>query len=268
MELNNVIPEAITKNKNRSFNIPAFYTITTKSGKVYAGSTGSINKRLSGHKGALEKGEHLITGLQVEYSDVSDLQIAITYAKDREEAFDKEQSYLDENFDNPNNLNRARNARFPGQGVSPSEFNIQRIKETHTGKTVSEETRIKLREARKSYTVSEETKEKLRIANTGKKLSEETREKISLAGIGRVATAETCRKISEAKKGKGMPQAALAASLEIRSRSVLVGGNVYPSMTAAAKELGVTDVTVRNWAKNPNIADVCFEEDVLTLDYW
>lgn len=100
-----------------------------------------------------------------------------------------------------------------------------------SGRTVSEETRVKISESHKGeknpmYGVSlsrekngmygrtgekhpnygkhlsEDTKRKISVSNSGRKASEETRKKLSEAGKGRITSDETKRKISVANKGR------------------------------------------------------------------
>lgn len=242
---NDKIPEAATKTKNRAFNRPGNYTITVENTPVvYSGSSGCVNKRIGKHKNSLENGVHPYQELQEAYNENKNIIIDITYTKNREEAYQAEQALIDTG----KCINKALDAKYPGKGVSPTEFNIQRIKETHTGKIVSDETRKKLSMANTGRVTTEETKEKLRQANLGKTASEETRQKLSAVLKGRVVSPETRNKISESKKGKGFPQVALDASMKLKCREVVVDGVRYCSLAEAARHLGVTDVTVRNRA--------------------
>lgn len=252
---NEPIPEAATRGKSREWNRPAFYILETDRGEVYAGSTGSINKRLQRHRFDLENNQHEIKKLQKRFNEGDAITARVTYTESREKAYDLEQAFLDSNWAEKALLNRAMDARSPGRGVSPTEFNIQRIKETHTGKIVSEETRKRLSESNKGRTISDEVKARISKTLTGRHLSDETIEKIKKnaelrKGIPR--DPEIGRRISEAKKGKGFPKEALKASMEIRCKKVICEGVEYSSYTEAAKAIGVTDVTIKNRVNNPN----------------
>lgn len=246
-ELNTPLVGSVTKASNRQLMKPAFYKVNTTSDEVYGGSTGSISKRLNKHKRMLLDGTHPVRALQAAHDAGEVLKVEVTYTENRDQAFDTEQKFLDANKDSPKLLNKALNARLSRQGISPSEFNIQRIKETHTNKVVSVETRAKLSKALKGKEVSEEQRQKLREANLGKKHSAETIEKCRQASLGKVITDETRAKISQAKKGKGFPKEAKAACLEKISTPVVCKGVSYPSFAAAARALGVSDVCIRNW---------------------
>lgn len=76
-----------------------------------------------------------------------------------------------------------RNMSDGGDGRSKSitpEETKEKIRQAHTGRKVSEETKQKMRESAKNRApVSEETKQKLRNSRIGKSMSEEIKRKIS-----------------------------------------------------------------------------------------
>lgn len=243
-ETNNKISEASIKQKDRSYSRPGNYVIIVENTAIiYSGSSVDVNGRVIRHKSDLVNNRHSYKELQMAYNNNQNISINITYTFDREEAYDNEQALIDAGIC----INKALDVRFSGKGISPTEYNIQRIKETHTGKVVSEETRIKLSNANTGKKVSDETKEKLRQINTGKVHSEETKLKLSLASKGRIVSEETSKKISDSKKGKGFPQVALDASMKIRCRKVIINGVIFNSITEAARNLGISDVCVRNY---------------------
>lgn len=248
--LNARIIGAEVKGTNRAFKRPGYYLIKTNDNQVYAGSTGDLSKRLSRHISDLKRGIHVIAGLQLAYDSGVDIEIDVTYAESREHAFSLEQTFLDDNVGKPGVLNRAKNAINPGQGVSPTPLNIQRIKETHTGKIVSAETRAKLSKANIGKTISLETRQKLRQANLGKKLPESTLIKMSLANKGRKLSKSHCEAISKGKKGKGFPKAAHAAAIAKMSKPVKVGDERYSSIAAAAIAFGVSETAIRHRIRN------------------
>lgn len=251
---NNEIPEAYSKTSSRAWKKTAFYNIKDLKGNIYAGSTGNINARLSKHSLNIENNKHLYKELCL-CNNNDKLNVEITYTATREEAYNLEQEFINSNKNSDKLLNKALDVRSPRLGKSPSEYNIQRIKETHTDKIVSKETRHKLSQARKGKKLSEETKEKLREINLGKKLTDETKLKISETHKGRNVSIETGRKISESKKGIPVSKQAIDASLEINRKPVICNNIEFKSRAEAAKYLGVSDVTINNRIKNPNFPE-------------
>jgi len=87
------------------------------------------------------------------------------------------------------------------------------VRDTHTGKVVSEETRAKISAANTGKVHTEEAKAKMSNTRKGIPKSEEHKAKIGAANTGRLHTEETKDKISAAGKGntngsgkKGIPQ--------------------------------------------------------------
>jgi NUMOD3 motif len=260
VETNKPDDELYERSIDRGVKRPGFYVLSDGT-HVYGGSSGAVNKRISRHKGDLKHNRHTLSKLQDSHNSGSVVTATITYTDDRDQAFDLEQRFLNKNKQNPAILNVAMNSRVPGEGLSPSAFNIQRIKETHTGKIVSEETRNKLSIANTGKNHSEETKHLLSRINTGKIVSDEVRQKISHANKGRIVSKDVARRISEAKKGKPLSEAAYRAATEKRSKKVICYGIEYASFTAASIANKVTDVTIRNWAMSDKHPEVFLKED-------
>ena len=251
IEKNKPYDSSTFKAKDRGICSTGVYTIETND-KVYVGSSKCINKRINKHINMLKNNIHPYNELQHTFNNNNKLDIIIEYVENREKAFSIEQCIVNGHHEKEI-LNKARDdVKRPALNRSPSEYNIQRIKETHTGKIVSDETKLKLSKALTGKIVTEETKEKLRQHNLGKKTSDETRQKLSVASKGKVHTEETKKKISEAKKGKGFPEKALAASLEQNRVPVVCNDVHYKSFAEAAKALNTSDVTVRNRVLNNN----------------
>lgn len=78
-----------------------------------------------------------------------------------------------------------------------------KIKQSLTGRKLSEDTKEKMRESAKERPpMSEEVREKLRESSTGRKHTPETRKKMSEKRRGRDFSAEWSAKLSESRKGK------------------------------------------------------------------
>ena len=177
-KLNQLPTDDFERDKSRSIKRPGYYVLEIEGDKgVYAGSSSSITKRMQRHKSDLTKGNHPIAKLQEAFDNGLKVTARVVFTPTREEAFDREQELIDTNASNPKLLNTAMNARFSRAGLTPSEENIQRIKETHTGKLVSLETRNKLSAANMGKTHTDETKQLLSVLNTGRKHSDESKEK-------------------------------------------------------------------------------------------
>lgn len=93
-----------------------------------------------------------------------------------------------------------------------------------------------------------EARAKIGAAGTGRRHTRETREKLSKAHKGKVLSAEHIEKMAAAKRGKRhTPEhnAKIAASTTNRKPVMCVEtGETYPSVTTAARSLGVTEASV------------------------
>lgn len=76
-----------------------------------------------------------------------------------------------------------------------------------TGRSVSEETRIKISKSNTGKRRTAEAKKKMSQKKLGKKLSKEHREKIGNANIGKKRSAQQCKNISQSLKGRKMTEA-------------------------------------------------------------
>ena len=91
--------------------------------------------------------------------------------------------------------------------------------ESHKGKSLPEETKLKLSAAHKGKLLSEEHKRKISEATKGRIKTEEHRAKLSEANKGKTFSEEHKRKISEANKGKHLSEehrAKLSAAMKAR----------------------------------------------------
>jgi group I intron endonuclease len=251
IKTNEVLPGSFSVGKSREILAPGFYTISCASG-FYFGSSGAINKRIVGHRWRLNNQEHDNKRLLAAFNAGEKLTFTITHTASKEEAIDNEQRLIDQFWGDPRLFNNARDARSPGKYNKPTAFNIQRIKETHTGKFVSEHTRKLIGDKHRGKTISEKTKEKLRQANLGNSPSEETRLKISAVLSGRSVPEARRKNISEAKRGKGFPEEARRAFLLKSSKPVSCLGVVYPSQCEAGRKLSLNDSEVGRRVRSTN----------------
>lgn len=192
--------------------------------ETYVGS-GVLSDREYDHFYKLQNNKHANKKLQEAYNKNPNFDFVDVKTETRDEAFDFEQSILDEFKGNPLLLNIVLNARYgPPPNFKPSLETIERLRSINIGRKHTEETKRKVAEASKGRThnlgriltkehkekiseslmghkVSNETKEKQRQGNLGKIVSEETKEKLRLHNLGNKHTEESKEKMSLAHKG-------------------------------------------------------------------
>lgn len=171
--------------------ISCIYTITNKvNGKFYIGKTKNFFYRISKHKYTLRNDLHINDHLQKAWNKYGEdnFLFEILEEHDIEDLLPMEHYWC--NLLDAFNYNKAYN-----------------IKPTHPfGKgTNSPQMREKVKQALTGKTLSEEHKLKLSLAKKGKKLSEETRKKMSDSAKGNKKSEKTKRKIAEAKVGSNNP---------------------------------------------------------------
>ena len=185
--------------------------------KIYIGSAINLCNRKSQHFSSLKNNKHYNTHLQKAYN------------KYKKENFEFEViEYVTEKF---NLLNREQNwitffkpeyniCKIAGSCVGNilTEEHKKKISESHKGKIVSEETKLKL----KNRKISEESKIKLRNFRKGKKLSEETKKKISSSNKNRIQ--KFSRKVINTKTNK-----------------------IYETITRASREENIHIMTLRQY---------------------
>lgn len=184
-----------------------------------------------------------------------------------EEAFKAEYAMVTDEFVNrPDTYNISLGGLG---GVKGTPEMIARASNSRRGKVCSEEHRAKISAALKGKTFSDEHKAKLSIARTGMKMTEATKEKLRarLKGNqytkGSTVSAETKAKISAANKGRVLSAETIAnrtGAKHYRSMPVLINGEYYESVSAAAKAVGkhVTTTLHRIKNTNPEWSDWCF----------
>lgn len=132
-------------------------------------------------------------------------------------------------------------------GKKMSEESKKKMSAAKKGKPLSEALKKQIGERSKGRPTSEKQKEVARARMMGNKiwlgrsLSEETKEKIKQKHLGRQMSDEWRQKLSESHKGL------LAGERNPRSKSVrcVETGEVFPTITAAGKSVGITHSRIR-----------------------
>lgn len=133
---------------------------------------------------------------------------------DKDVRLGREQTYLDEGFEQGVLYNIARDATASMSGKYHTEETKAKISEARKGKKFSEEHKANLSESHKGQipwhkgktgVYSKETIARLSKANMGKKHTEETKTKIGEALTGIKRTEETRAKMSKASEGNEKP---------------------------------------------------------------
>lgn len=184
--------------------------LNSENGKVYIGSSTSLNNRRNSHFRSLEKGTHSNSYLQnaVNKYGLSKFKFIILNKCVGEKLLKMEQYYIDlfKSSGKAYNLRILANSNI---GRKLSEETKQKLREAHLGKKLSEETKRKIGNAGKGHTVTEETKRKISNRNKGKpswgkgiKYTEEMKKKY----IGHIVSEETRKKIGDAHRGKKLSE--------------------------------------------------------------
>lgn len=234
------MPLVIPYPKNIKEKIPGVYAIEHKSsGKSYIGSTGDLGSRGLSNKSSLRLGKHKNKPLQEAYIQDPNIELKVlAVCIDREEAYAKEQKFIDQGLISDSIFNIATNAKASHTGRAPSNEQINRFAEyarnrvdspetterkskSHLGKKLTEEHKAKI----SAFVNSPDFIAKIKLANTGRVMSDETKQKISTASTGRITSEATKQKQKEIQKDK--------------AKSVNVKGTTYPSIKAAARELNI-----------------------------
>lgn len=184
--------------------------------RCYIGSAVNIKNRWRLHLYWLRLNKHDNSRLQNHFNKYteSDLSFSILLPCERDVLIKNEQYFIDTL--NPYfNICRVAGSslgvlhseetkeryRMIRKGTKPSRKCIEQSLLSRKGKPLPDSVKLKLRESHLGKTHTEETRKLLSTINTGKKLSEEHRRKISEGGKGRSPSQETRDKISASNKG-------------------------------------------------------------------
>lgn len=241
--------------------------IHPKTGKYYVGSTSRLNARLQAHYWNLNKGTHHCLDLQKDYDILREkLDLEIIPCNTLEDARKLEQSLLDDNYSELYNISKyakcgdlisyhpnrdqivekiSRSVQLRISSMSEKErrekFGNYGEANGMYGKTHTPEVRKLLSEINKGNSYSK-----------GRKLSDDQKRLLSrLASqrigeknpfYGRTHTEATKKILSEKRKG----------NIPTNARKVEVDGIEYPSVSSAARNLGVSKGTIIHRIKSPN----------------
>lgn len=243
------------------------YKHTNKiNGKIYIGITSQKpNKRWQNGYGYKDN-QHFYRAIQKYGWDnfeheilYEDLEEEIALSKEREliELYHSNDPNLGYNKDNGGAMGR----------MTPEA--IEKVRQWHLGRKLSEETKKKISEKRKGKYVgensgmygkhhTEETKRKLSEsakARTGWKHSEETKKKIGAKHKGKIVSQETREKLSKARTGKRYTE---EQKLKLRGRNTIsvaqftLDGElvaIYPSIAEASRQLNIAGPLIINCCK-------------------
>lgn len=178
-------------------NQSGIYEITSPSGKRYIGSATCFRRRWSVHRSDLQRNKHHCKALQRAFNKYGcALEYRILEVCPKDALLIREQSYID-TAEKGSLYNSALTAGSC-LGTRHSAETRAKMRESHKGRVVSDESRAKQRARR----ASEETKLKMSEAQRGRVITAQQRDKLRLANYGKKATEETRRKMSAAQRGK------------------------------------------------------------------
>lgn len=220
---------------NNTLKLPGAYIMYfPKTEEVYIGSSHCPRKRYVKHLYALNRNIHDNKGFQNTFDTCNkEVELYVHPFTTREEAYEKEQSLLNEYKSHENVLNMAPNVK------------------NQTGFKHSEETKRKMSELRQTP----EMRELSRQNATGYKHSDEQKAKIS-AGLKGRPISEKNKQITSALF-KGVPRteevkANMQEAAAKRFPKISIDGVIYKNALAASKHLGIGSSTVDYRLKNDN----------------
>jgi group I intron endonuclease len=201
------------------------YSIENKiNGKLYVGSSRTVERRCNGHARKLRDGIHKNLKLQhawEKYGEVNFTFNILEVVEDTSLLYEYEQDWLDE-LDCVNlGYNIARSTDAPMRGRTVSEETRKKFKNRKhgagmTGKKHSEETKQKLRDANKNAMQYKGLREKLSASAKARfeNMTKEERRAI-MAKCGPISK-EIRKKMGEARRGKSTKPHSEAAKQKIR----------------------------------------------------
>ena len=206
------------------YNPGAYQLIHTTTGKVYVGSTNDLERRIKEHMRLLKNGKHAVKNLLDAFLLSPDITVKVFKTDTKEEALELEQSLIDRYKDSGMLFNIADNARYSALGREGGDYQKNIVRQIHTGKIVSEETRQRLRDINTGKVLSADHVEKIRANSIDKFHADEAKEKVRQSKMGIARPDDLRARLSAANKGK----------VFIR-RKVSINGVVYSGVREAAK---------------------------------
>ncbi|AII28127.1 homing endonuclease [Bacillus phage Bobb] len=257
------------------YTICVYRIVNKQNGRMYIGSTTSVDKRFNRHKRELRRGTHHCTYLQRSWNKYGEENFSFEIVKQYDSeisAREEEQRFLEENYDVLYNVSRYSS----GGDLISYHPNREAIVEKMTNSVRNRYSTMTVEERKLLHGHSgtsnpnfgrkhtEEARRKMSMANKGNqhakgsKRTKEQKDALSKLASQRVGeknpffgkkhSEETKRKIAETKKG----------SLPVNSKPVSAEGVTYPSATAAAKSLGCVTATVLNRIKSDKFPTYMF----------
>lgn len=232
--------------------VGAYKLTHQKSGLFYLGSATNIYERYHVHLSTLKSNTHKNPRLQAAFNDDPVFTLEWYETKDRDEAYNVEQMYIDRHFGKPdcaNMHNSARSSWKPGTMPEQAIARFQRAaveanlnRDYAKGWNHTEETKEKIRQGQlardpstfaRGHKYSEETKARMRVLNSrprakGRKFSDEHRANMS-------AAQKDLDRVSNVK--------------------ISIAGKIYKTIAEAAVALGVSWSTIRNRLKDDRYTD-------------
>ncbi len=264
------------------------YLIRNKTtNEVYVGS-GKLNKRLKRHERDLVNNTHYNYKLQKSFNKNPDIEFigspidvdGLTIEENRRLALSLEQVFIDKLKDNEKLLNIALNVETPTLGISHTEESKVKIskKSREMWDTMSldklNNRNEKISKAQKDHwsSLSEEEKnnrtETIRHASIGRQLSEDHKKKVGDFFRNKELTSGHKEKISNALKDKPKEPLAIQNAVNARkekgsykanesqklacSHPVNIDGEIFPSISEAAKAKGMSHQTALYRIKSEN----------------
>lgn len=253
--------------------------------EVYVGS-GKLNNRLKAHKRELENSSHVNYKLQRSFNKHPNIEFigspididGLSIEENRMLALSLEQVFIDKLNGNDLLLNISMKADNPTFGTKLTEERKLEISKSskRTWETMSEdkinnrnnkisvsqkqrwdntskEDRVKHMEAARLVSlnspITDETRLKLSIAGKGKIISENQKQSISLANKNKPKSLETIERMVATRKLNGSFKANESQKLAC-SRPVIIDGEKFPSIKAAALVKGISTTTISNRIKD------------------
>ncbi|SAK83948.1 GIY-YIG catalytic domain protein [Caballeronia arationis] len=221
-----------------------YIIIHEPSGLMYVGSSGDLHTRIRQHEWNLRRGAHHCAALQEAYRESPAIRIKSVLTDTREDAYDREQEFLNRYFVAGRVFNAGSNARNPMKGLVLSERSLARMRASAVGRGLgvakSAEHKANISEALKGYKKTPEHIEKLRRARTGKSLTDDHKQKISRANLDRTYSEEHIERMRNLGRKT--------------SRPVNVKGTRYESLRAASQALSLSRDTVDRRARSADPA--------------